>query len=789
MASDETIVDMASCNGFFIILYDSGAISITHDKLPDSPALYLEGTRFVKIAAALHPNRSLAILLAAITDGGDIHQYTVGRNCITTSSLPPCSYGSLPETPPYRTLAYCTFTVDSRRLLVCADHFIHVFETILTDTSEDCEKEISQTLILQKDSNAASLVSYTFSITATTFLALHEDGEVSLWSLEEERLLAVNRDCINKRLCLGAACNNKVVVIDDLGDLFVFNYYQSSGTATPLVLIARTELRRYCYTTEPAPETQTDAPRRVTGDFTWQAVKDLPEQPTLPLSLLPLRMAVCHVPQTRPDSFDTHVALIATETHLIGFDVYSLLPVLVEEIEMSAAMLFDSLTLTTVDFSGSVVRRDLTSSLAVPDEGHALSRSSEGYPVDSVLSLIRPVTTGAKTGKKRPGTAVKNKPVTFGKNIRSSGYTKDKPVMTMFGKKPKTAKKTPPRPEEYPIGPISFEAGFRSASHVHPVRSVRFSADGQTLAVGSQGAIDLHRLDTRGRVMSSSSITHAKPVNSLGWLGSSFVAVAQDTAVTVYHAKGALKSLVAFLPAGERGRQPVQAVLFPKPDVVGPEPTPVVCSSAGASLFITKLKLVLKTDDLDRRPSSTAAKLGEIRLDGTISAMAMPNFAYSHHIVAACGKTLSVVDLSGKEGAVSIRIPDAHDRPIDCVEVPNSRTHPHPDTILTSSRDGLVKLWDTRAPACVAALSIGVGSTSPCGAPAQFSPCGRYVVSGSDSGVDIHDIRFAASVDRLVVARGGHVSAVDWSPLSPLFVAGTSGASADNEGVYSFVSQ
>jgi len=129
---------------------------------------------------------------------------------------------------------------------------------------------------------------------------------------------------------------------------------------------------------------------------------------------------------------------------------------------------------------------------------------------------------------------------------------------------------------------------------------------------------------------------------------------------------------------------------------------------------------------------------------------------------------IEVWDL-GKEEVVA-SFAEAHDRVVHCLrlnECSSYASHPSEsyDLFLSSATDGLIGLWDLRAGKRVCRFAGHQNRVHPIGA--SFSPCLRYIASGSEDKLCyLFDLR--AGSGTYMEKLGGHSDVVTDTAYNPL---------------------
>jgi WD40 repeat protein len=136
--------------------------------------------------------------------------------------------------------------------------------------------------------------------------------------------------------------------------------------------------------------------------------------------------------------------------------------------------------------------------------------------------------------------------------------------------------------------------------------------------------------------------------------------------------------------------------------------------------------------------SSTSEGTG-VSSVGCLTALACVNSVHCPLIFAASSdRRLHVLDVS--TGKFSRQLESPHERSIHCIALPHPSVHVQAsrgayDLFATAAIDGVVAVWDLRAPTCVSRLSSHVNRREDI--QACFSPCLRWLATGSEVGLKI----------------------------------------------------
>lgn len=186
-----------------------------------------------------------------------------------------------------------------------------------------------------------------------------------------------------------------------------------------------------------------------------------------------------------------------------------------------------------------------------------------------------------------------------------------------------------------------------------------------------------------------------------------------------------------------------------------------------------------KLDDIEKTHAQNQYKLVQSfnHSSNTITSMSCINGFISHLIfTVGSQKDLNIWDISS--GKLLIKKENIHDRLIHHIRLPTpsqycSISQGSLNTFLTSSLDNTIKLWDLRTLNSVLCFTGHINNSKSIGM--SFSPCMRYIATGSENNVYylniiqscyIYDIRTGKVLSQLLGASDT-VSDVCFNPLKP----------------------
>lgn len=336
------------------------------------------------------------------------------------------------------------------------------------------------------------------------------------------------------------------------------------------------------------------------------------------------------------------------------------------------------------------------------------------------------------------------KPVTFGRPIKSSGYSSSEPWSVTQARKQnqknasKAARPLPTSSKSYdstvafPSLPCDKTNSILVASKVHQavVLSMSFDATGQYLFSGS-GDKTIHSLKLpvlKHQGAGANAKGHTSLVTTI------------DTSLALHHplvASGSADGHVALWKPSKRetpyvfenvGKE-VRTVRFGYMDKM-------LAYSSGSSVHLSQFAVDEGGGELDRKRN-----LSSLRRVYTISTTSQQvndidwinSFLSTILLWGGSNKQIGVHDIAAER---DIRVvEDAHGRPIhSLVMMRHSRfCQLSAETLhlfVTASTDKTVRLWDMRQSECVRQFSSHINSSMKVGL--TTSPCGRFIVAGSE---------------------------------------------------------
>ncbi|CDQ79208.1 unnamed protein product [Oncorhynchus mykiss] len=283
-----------------------------------------------------------------------------------------------------------------------------------------------------------------------------------------------------------------------------------------------------------------------------------------------------------------------------------------------------------------------------------------------------------KTGKR----GVKEQPLVFHTQVKSSGYTQC-PRMTMFSPKTNVQKKTPgPTKTNKKIGCLVSEypgdTAAPSVPHTNlstvktptPVCCTQYSGDGKQILCG---------LGDRSVLLYKSSLTgtpavytgHDKAVSSVAWSHSRqwWLSASEDRTLRIWPT-GSPEPAVT-MGGDEKFSKTIRGAQFYYLDKF-------LLLASGPSLHLYLYHLDNTQDDIKRYQQRSAIKLTrclETKSGTDITAVSVINDFYSY-IVLVSGADRSIQVLDMNTGTVASQLPDAHSRAVHHITQNKVRREP-----------------------------------------------------------------------------------------------------------------
>ncbi|OQR82105.1 hypothetical protein THRCLA_11123 [Thraustotheca clavata] len=375
-----------------------------------------------------------------------------------------------------------------------------------------------------------------------------------------------------------------------------------------------------------------------------------------------------------------------------------------------------------------------------------------------------------------------DQPITFRKSIKSSGYGSEKPKAMKFkGLPKKTSKPTSDLPnhlKEYPVDANLISQLEKNAPHhkIHElaINQIEYSNDGKKIATASN--------DKLGQIISTSKpnshvfVGHDKAVRSIHWSHSSnyLLTASNDGTARVWVDGSDVHSLL--LPTSK------QSKLIEITDANFFYMDKFIALAVGNALKLIQYDIDMayaqgcisakktKKKAIEALENHSSAKtMASFRFENvqTLTGIACANAFLSHLIVATCSdRSIRIIDVAQSKTVRTIE--NSHSRPAHSIVLPRASSYvSHPpnyyDLMLTGACDSTVHLWDIRADNCVMRFAEHANRVHIIGL--AFSPCMRYVVSGSEDKVAyMYDIRMGRSIVKL----HGHTDVVSSIAFNPL---------------------
>ncbi|XP_045626528.1 WD repeat-containing protein 27 isoform X2 [Ursus americanus] len=414
-------------------------------------------------------------------------------------------------------------------------------------------------------------------------------------------------------------------------------------------------------------------------------------------------------------------------------------------------------------------RHNVGRDLSVLPRAHVLSTSP--------LYCRRAEKTRAQPAPQRQSavrSAVKDQPLVFHSQVRSSGYAST-PHIAMFSPKTNTrssGERSLPRRDghrckEYPLEsspPVKVHKQRVLAHGPAAASCIQYSAgDGQWLACGFANHLSLvFRADLTGTPAVFSG--HDGAVSTVCWShdGRRLLSASQDGTLRLWSLR---RAELVLCVGRDVFSKPVGSAQFYYIDTF-------ILLSSGPELQLLTYHVDTCKDEIQRyKQKSRCKRVFRLATTGIteITSLSAVNDFYSYLVLAAGrNRTLEVFDLNAGRSAAAIL--EAHSRPVHqiCQNKGSSFTtqqHQVYNLFATTATGDSIKLWDLRTLRCERCFEGHPNHGYPCGI--AFSPCGRYVASGAeDRHAYVYDVGSSTFSHRLA----GHtdtVTGVAFSPSAP----------------------
>ncbi|KAH8613716.1 WD domain [Trypanosoma vivax] len=381
-----------------------------------------------------------------------------------------------------------------------------------------------------------------------------------------------------------------------------------------------------------------------------------------------------------------------------------------------------------------------------------------------------------------------SKPVTFGRPVKSSGYTSDVPwsVQQQVKKRREIASKAPRVPStvatlprykplpisHHPFKPMTSANKILTSTPIHSaaVTSATFTTGGGALltASGDKTANFLKYPVAKHGGDGILMRVHTAPVNTI------------DTSMSIKSpivATGSADGTVAvWRPTSRASPYIVHAVHKDVRTVKFFYTDKFLCCACGNAVSLYKYALDDGGGDIDRtRNESRMRSVVEFTPPDTQHVVAVDaiNYFTSNIIVwAGSNKAVGVYDVAAERFTVTMA--QAHERPIHHVAMLTAGRYASAGvgplhTFLTAGMDNTVRLWDVRQQRSVRHFAQHRNSAAPVGV--AFSPNGALVAAGSENrSVYLYDVGTSAVLDKLAVSDVP--TSICWHPIENVLAVG-----------------
>ncbi|KAF8786784.1 WD repeat-containing protein 27-like [Argiope bruennichi] len=469
-------------------------------------------------------------------------------------------------------------------------------------------------------------------------------------------------------------------------------------------------------------------------------------------------------------------------------------------------VLDEFLMLIKLSLSDVLLSESTISSLRIESGSHILTFLNSKH-VENSKSLLIPKIQKTKTSKGlKKGLSKKNLPVTFHSNIKSSGYgTLHKPFALFQPHIPKGHRYRTKRPEssrkfrnngdgkknifECDSNPINFEnleLLSKIESFENPVMSsLQVSIDGQFVScTSSDGLTDILKLGGKHLKVFRSIGAHKGKVNSAKWSHSNklLITAGNDQTVKVWD----LERNYPLLNIGTDNfnSAAVEKCKFVFEDAVEQAQfyylDRFLLATAGSCLHLFEYKINLEPSGIKSFINKSSLKLvKKIPLETKrITSLAAMNQFFSNLVLCSgTSKHIDVLDMT--VGKVIHRMVDSSIKPahLICLNEGSPYTTQSSsmyDLFLTTSLFDGIKIWDLRTNKPALCFKEHKCRSIPCGA--SFSPCGKYVATGSeDRSIYIYDLRQLHHQHKINDCQADVFTSVAFSPKSQLLASSLNG--------------
>ncbi|XP_070697667.1 WD repeat-containing protein 27 [Pempheris klunzingeri] len=367
---------------------------------------------------------------------------------------------------------------------------------------------------------------------------------------------------------------------------------------------------------------------------------------------------------------------------------------------------------------------------------------------------------------------MKEHPLVFHSNVKSSGYTRA-PRSIMFSPKTNVQKNPSSKKANKNKGLLLRDYPADSAAptnpHIHlsagsrPVHCLQYSGDGKQILCGlGDSSVLLYKSSLTGSPTVYTG--HDKPVSSVSWSLSRrwWLSASEDRSLRVW-THGSPEP--AIIMGDSMFSKPIRSAHFYYLDKF-------LLLASGPSLYLYLYNVDITRDDIKRYRQRSVVKLSRSFTTTSatdITALSAVNDFLSY-MVLVCGSDRSIQLFDMNKGTVAAELPDAHSRAIHCItqnkgSMFSTQALDSYNLFLTSAVTDGVKIWDLRALKCVRRYEAHLNRCHPCSS--AISPCGRFIASGSeDNCAYVYDIRSSSYLHKLQ-KHSDTVLSVTFNPATP----------------------